>query len=227
MRAQKLNTSYSYRLVGMHEKKELEKEIKKLRIFDEFLLAFGGDKVIFKEIDDVKHLTLLFLKEGILDIHETLEGKQRFNEKYPIEGRERYDLEKLSKMIIETLRDELPNISKEIDIGDPKYMNAQVVVIPKGEVLLERLKEASQIKHKQLKISESEFEDAMRDLVVFMKDLQNYDFKMAYVLKDDEIFGSLHRVGGKYFLVRMDDWEALTDKINKKFRTCALTENSL
>ena len=212
----------------MHANKEVEKKIKKVKLFNELLLIGGSNKLIFKAPDDdEKHYTLRVSKEGILDVHETIEGKEKFDEKYPVQERKKFDLEKLYEVIKKTLIEELPDILKEIDISDPKYMDAQVVVIPKDEVLWERLKKASQIKRKEMKIGESGFEDAMKDFVVPMKDLQNYDFKLAFVLEQDEISGSLYRVEGKYFLVQMNDWEVLSEKINEKSKTCALTENSL
>jgi len=106
-------------------------------------------------------------------------------------------------------------------------MGAQVVVIPKDEVLWERLKKTSQIKRKEMKIGESEFEDVMKDLVVPMKDLQDYDFKVAFVLEQGEISGFLLRRNGKHFLVTLDDLKVLTEKLEEKFKTGALTENSL
>ena len=206
----------------MRANKEVEKEIKKIRIFDELLIAIGRNKIIFKGTDDTKHYTLKFLKERILDVHETIEGKEK---KYP--RTEKFDLENLSEVIRKTLREELPNVLKEIDIGDPKYMDAEVLIIPKEEVLWERMKKIGQIKRKEMKIGKSKFEDAMKDLVVPMKDLQDYDFKVAYVLKEGEISGSLYRTNGKYFFIKLDDWEALTEKLNEKSKTCAFTENSL
>ena len=208
----------------MPSNNELEK---KIRIFNELLLAGGRNKIIFKALDSEKHYTLKVLKEGILDVHETIEGRKKFDEKYPIEKRKKVNLEKLSEVTKETLREELPNILKEIAIDDPKCMDAEVLIIPKEEVLWERMKKIGQIKRKEMKIEESKFEDAMKDLVVPMKDLQDYDFKVAWVLEQGEISGSLHRVDGKYFLVKLDDWEALSEKINEKSKSCVLKENSL
>jgi len=60
----------------MFANKEVENKIKKIRIFNELLLAFGRNKIIFKEPKDEKHYTLKFLEEGMLDVHETIEGKE-------------------------------------------------------------------------------------------------------------------------------------------------------
>ena len=154
----------------MYSNKEVEKKIKKLRIFDELLLAFGRNKKIFKQPHDEKHYTLKFL-EGILDVHET------------IEGREKFDLNKFSEVIIETLREEFPHILKEIDISDPRYMNVEVLILPKKEMSRELVQKITTIKRKEMMIEESKLMDVIKDLIVPMEDLQNYDLKAAYLVK--------------------------------------------
>ena len=186
----------------MYSNKEVEKKIKKLRIFDELLLAFGRNKIIFKQPHDEKHYTLKFL-EGILDVHET------------IEGREKFDLNKFSEVIIETLREELPHILKEIDISDPRYMNVEVFILPKKEMSRELVQKITTIKRKEMMIEESKLMDVMKDLIVPMKDLQNYDFKAAYLVKEGEE-SFLYRINGKYFLIKWDDLDALIKKIFEK-----------
>jgi len=198
----------------MYTNKEVEKKIKKLRIFDELLLAFGRNKIIFKQPHDEKHYTMKFL-EGILDVHETIEGREEFDEKYPTEGREKFDLKKFSEVIIETLREELPYILKEIDMSDPKYMNVEVLILPKKERSRELVQKVTTIKRKEMMIEESKLVDVMKDLVVPMKDLQNCDFKAAYLLKEGEE-SFLYRINGKYFLIKLDDLDALNKKIFEK-----------
>ena len=196
----------------MYSNKEVEKKIKKLRIFDELLLIFGRNKIIFKQLHDEKHYTLKFL-EGILDVHETIEGSEKFDEKYPIGRREKFDLKKLSE-VKETLREELPHILKEIDIRDPKYRNVEALILPKKEMSRELLQKVTKIKRKEMMIEESKLIDVM-DLIVPMKDLQNYDFKVAYLSKEGEE-SFLYRINGKYFLVKLDDLDVLIKKIFEK-----------
>jgi len=195
----------------MFANKEVEKKIKKIRIFNELLLAFGRNKIIFKQLDDEKHYTMKFLKEGILDVHETIEGKEK---RYP--RTENFDLKKLSEKIKETLREELPNILREIDIGDPKYTNVEVLIIPKEGALQERVQKATKIKRKEMMIEKSKLEDAMEDLILPMKDLQNYDFKVAFLLREGEELNLLYRIKGKYFLITLDNLEKLMNKIFEK-----------
>ena len=193
-------------------KNEVDKKIKKLRIFDELLLAFGRRKMILKRTDDSKHLTMSFLKEGILDVHETMEGREK---KYvPLE---KLDLRKFSEAIIETFERELPHILKEIDISDPEYRNIEVFIFPKKE----EFEKATEVKRKEIIIDKSKLKDVMKDLIfVPVKDLQKYDFKVAYLLKESEEESAfLYRINGKYFLVKLDDLEALMRKILEKSKT--------
>ena len=200
---------------GMSANKEVEKKIKKLRIFDELLLIFGRNKISFKKPHDEKHYTLM-LFEGIFDVHETIEGREKYDEKYPIEGREKYDPKKFSEVIIETMREELPHIQKEIDLSDPKYMNVEVLIIPKKEMSREFMQKVTTIKRKQMMIKESKLMDGMKDLIVPMKDLQNYDFKMAYLLKEGEVSSVLLRINRKYFVLMLNDIEVLIEKMLEK-----------
>ena len=198
----------------MHTYKEVEKKIKKVRIFRELLLAFGRNKIIFKEKDDTKHFTLKFLKEGILDIHETIEGKEK---KYP--RTEKFDLKKLSEILKETLREELPGILQEIDISDPKYKRVKAFIFPQRE----DFKRATQRKKREIRIGKNELVQLMKDNFVPMKDLQNYDFKTACLLKEGEISALLYRIHGKYFHIKLDDMEALIKKIIEESKTCSIS----
>lgn len=186
------------------------KKIKKLRIFDELLIAFGIHKIIFKGTDDIKHYTLKFSKEGILDIHETMEGKEK---KYP--RTEKLDLKKFSEAIKETFERELARILEEIDISNPKYKNTEVFIFPKSEAF----EEATQVKRKEIMIEKSKLKDMMKDLIVPMKDLQKYDLKVACLLEEGEECAFLYRINGKYFLAKLDDLEALMKKIVEKSKT--------
>ena len=184
---------------------ELDKKIKKLRIFDELLLAFGRHKMMIKRMNDVKHLTLNFLKGGILDVHETMEGREK---RYtPLE---KLDLNKLSEATIETFEKELLHILKEVDIRDPSYRNIEAVIFPKREAF----EKATVVKRKEMMIRKNKLKDVMKHLIfVPMKDLQNCDFKVAYLLKEGKEFALLYRIKGRFFLIKWSDLESMFQKI--------------
>ena len=195
----------------MSANKEVEGKIKRIKLFDKLLLAFGRDKIVFKEMDDVTHLTLRFLKEGILDVHETLEGTEKTH--IPLE---RLDLKKFAGFKNALIKEVLHNL-EEIDISEPKYKNARVVIIEK-EALRERMLKATKIKRKDMIVEESILEDLMKDLILPIEDLQDYDFKVGYLSKEEEL-GLLFRIKGKYFLIDFNELEALIKKLFEKHKT--------
>ena len=142
------------------------------------------------------------------------------DEKYPIEGREKFDLKKFSEVIRETFRQELPNILREIDISDPKYVKVEVLILPKREMRQELAQKVTKIERKEMMIERSKFIDAMKDLIVSMKNLQNYDFESGYVLEEGEE-SFLYRINGKYFLLKVVDLEMLINKIFEKLKMFA------
>ena len=196
------------------ENKEVERKIKRIKILDELLLAFGRDKIIFKQMDDAKHLTLSFLKEGILDVHETIEGREKRH--IPLE---RLDVKKFAGIKKALIAEVIHNL-KEIDISDPKYMEAEVLVIEK-EALRGRVQKVTKIKRKEMVIEESKLKDMMKDLILPIKDLQNYDFRYGWLLKESEPSGLLYRIKGKYFLIELSDLEALIKKVFEKYKALA------
>ena len=185
---------------------ELLKKIKKIKIFGEFLIALGRQKIIFKQPDDEKHYTLSFFEEGILNFHETIEGKEK---KYP--RTEKFDLKKLCEMIVETLREELPNILNEIDIGDPKYRHIKVFIFPEREAF----EKATERKRKEIQIKKNKLAELMKNNFVRMKYLPDYEFKTAFLLKGGKEY-ALYRRDGKYFLLKLDHLEMLMNKIFEK-----------
>lgn len=190
-----------------NEQNELLKKIKKIRIFGEFLIALGRHKIIFKQPYDKKHYTLNLLQAGMLDIHETIEGKEK---KYP--RTEKLDLKKLSKMM-ETLREELPNILEQIDINNPKYRHIKVFILPEREVF----EKATKRRRKEIEIKKNRLVKLMKNNFVPMKDLQDYDFKMAFLLEGGKEY-VLYRGDEKYFLLKLDDLEMLMNKIFERSR---------
>jgi len=189
-----------------NEQDKLLKKIKKIRILGEFLIAFGRHKIIFKQPNDEKHYTLNFLEEAIIDFHETIEGREK---KY--RRAEKIDLKRLSEVIIETMREELPDILEEIDISNPKYQHGKVFVFPEREVF----EIATEHRKREIQIKMDKLVELMKSKFVPMEDLQDHDFKTAFLLKGGKEY-ALYRRSGKYFLLKLDDLEMLMNKILEK-----------
>ena len=184
-------------------KNEQLKKLKRIRILDEVLLFFGRNKIGFKSPKDKAHYTIKFLREGIVDFHETIEGK---NKRYPRAGK--LHLEKFAE-VRETLRRELPKLLKEIDIEDPKYEGVDVIVCPTKEEIGKTI----EVRKKEIRIEEDDVFDMLS--LVPMKDLQDYDFQVAFWGKEDEEH-ALFRIDGRYFMLKVDDLETLFDNLFEK-----------
>lgn len=188
------------------DKEEIEhtRKLKGIKILD-FLMFFGEDKIGFKFLEDKEHYTIKFLPEGIVDLHETIEGKEKV---YPRKAR--LDLKRLVEAWRETLERELPKILKEIDINDSRYENVEVITCPRKETMKKAI-EPIKMKKGKIAINESKFYDMFPR--VQMKDLRNYDFQVAFWEKEGEQYAS-YRISGRYFIVRVDDFTKLLDKIS-------------
>lgn len=196
------------------KKNEIERieKIKRIKMLDNFLLFFGKNKVGFKEITDKKHLTLKFLNEGLVDIHETIEGKIDESEKHQRIGT--LDLRKFAKAFEEIFRREILTFLKEIDVNSPRFQNIEVSIIPTKEELRKKI----QVHKKSIKIENSELSDLVRS--VPMNELQGNDFRLAFMTEDNKTY-ALYHIDDKYYSIRLDDFSKIIDKIIEK----SLTQN--
>lgn len=186
------------------EKIEHVKKLKGIKILD-FLMFFGRNKIGFKFLEDKErtHYTITFLPEGIVDFHETIEGKEK---RYPKKGR--LELKKFTETMRETLERELLKTLKEIDINDPRYESVEVTICPKKEAI----KKAIEVRKRKITVDESKFYDMFSR--VRMKDLPDYDFQVAFWGKEGEEH-ALYRINGRYFILKVDDFVKLFDEIFK------------
>lgn len=190
----------------MTEEKEHPKRLKRIKLLDEFLMFFARNKIGFKILDeDKKHYTIKFLPDGVVDFHETIEGKEK---KYPKTGK--LDLRKFAKTTRETLATELPKIMKEIDIDDPKFENVEVMVCPTKEMIRKEI-EPIEVKKKGITIDRNKVYDMF--FTVPMKDLHDYDFRVAFFAEKEGEEHALYRIEGRYFLLKIADFSMLLEKI--------------
>jgi hypothetical protein len=188
----------------MKKEDEQLKKIKRMKILDDFLLFFGKGKIGFKEPKDMKHFTMQFLKDGIVDLHETTEGKEK---KYQRVGR--IDLKKFAEAMKEIFERDLLSILKEIDIGNPQYQNTNVILTPTREEFGKKV----QVKKREIKIDESKFSGLAYS--VPMKELKNHDFRVAFWTEDNKQY-ALYRIDDKYYSLQVDDFMKLWEKILEK-----------
>jgi len=196
---------------GKKEKRKHLERLKRIKFLNEFLMFFGTDKIGFKfpHDENKKHYTLKFLREGVLDFHETIEGTVE-EKKYP--RVRRLNIKKSAETIRETFRIEFPKILKEIDISDPKYEDVNVVVFPTREEI-RRAIEPIEVKKKEIRIEKYDISDKL--FTVPMKDLQKCDFQVAFWGEEGEEH-FLFRRNGKYFLLTGDDFKIFLGKLREK-----------
>lgn len=170
-------------------------------------MFFAQSKIGFKFLEGKEHFTIKFLPEGIIDIHQTIEGKEK---RYPRGWK--LNMKEFVGTMKETYLQELPKLLKEIDITDPKYEGVEVIVMPKKEVIRKTI-EPLKVKKRKITIDENKFQDLYS--FVFMRDLPNYDFQVAFWGKEGEE-QALLRVDGRYFVLKVEDLTKLFDKIHEK-----------
>lgn len=202
----------------MSEKKNAKK-LKKLRILDQFLIILANYKILIKEPNEARHFTMKFLEKGIVDVHETLEGRQK--EHIPIG---KLDLRKFW----ETFLRGLPFLLKEIDINDPKFASIGCYIIPEKEELKKAWENVPEFRRKEIILKKNHFEKVMKTAVsiALVRDLPNYDFRVAFSKQGEEF--ALYRINRKYFLVKLDDFNELAKKAleESKISTLSYIDNS-
>lgn len=181
------------------------KKLKRIKIFDWFLMFFGRGKIGFKFLEDKEHYTIKFLKEGIVDFHETVEGKEK---RYPRAGK--MNLKKIVEAR-EILAKEFPKLLKEINISDANFENFDVMICPTKE-MVRRAIGPIEVKKREITIRKDKFFDMFR--FVPMKNLQHYDFQVAF-FGDEGQEQVLYRVDGRYFLITLDDLERLLKRLTE------------
>lgn len=160
---------------------DLDKKVKRLKIFDEFIIAGGKNKLIFKGPQSKEHTTLKIDEKGIIDIHETEEGKVK---KY------RSIMKKGLKEMEEELQKQVTAILEEskVNIKDPKFAKYILAIPPADDK--ERFQKMLVHKGRDVilpkDVLERGGEQIIKDyLFVRMQDAMKIDFTgISYVLNE-------------------------------------------
>jgi len=177
----------------MNEKKKQIRRLRRIKILDEFLIAFSTNKIMLKNLVEDKHYTFSVLGDKKkFDIHETLEGKKKSYDK----GTE-FDFEELIESSINfkvALYSELLKRMVEIDINNSKFSDIEVY-IPNDE--------AFEVKGRTMILGHNQLNNALLPV-----NLKNDDFKIAFTTIDEKehilLKGVLKGVD-RYFLLSLDD----------------------
>lgn len=174
---------------------------KRIRVLDTILIMMMRDKLGFKSpIHDIKHFTLKFRENGILDVHETVEGRVK-------EYREiaKINLAKFGEPFREAISKKLSKLFREINVNDPEYHNLDARILPTVKIENENGKE--------LILDERNLEDL--GFTVPIRDLGNYNFNWASFERNGEEYTIFLR-NGKYFIIKIDDLKLIFDKVFAK-----------
>jgi len=195
--------------ITMDEDKLLRKMenriIKKIKVEDIFLLAFGGRpyedvKLVIKSMkeNDRKHLTLKFTKNGFVDIHETVEGiKKEYRPlaKIRIKDFSNAFMEKLSAILF----------NSEIDVESSKFKDYSLLIPKNKRARDELLFKSAEIRKKEAIIDRRKLKSAFEEsyIVSTLREAQNYDFDWAFVHVPNEpsSFGILVKSNKRCFFI--------------------------
>ena len=107
------------------------KDLKKLKAFDEFLMAISNDKMVFKDLNKPnEHHTMKFRDDGILDIHKTIEGASKeYESLFKIDlGSIAKEIEKIPNFEQKFIS-EIFSLFKEVDFTEDEFSNCLVANI--------------------------------------------------------------------------------------------------
>lgn len=183
------------------DEEAVPQKLKRIKISDLLLLFFGTDKIGFKEKgQEDTHYTFKFRENGILDLHETKEGKEK-----QYTSLARIDLKKLAEKFKESVLEMFSNCFVEIGVDNPEWKDIKVFPMPPDE----QLAAFGEVKKRDFIISDK-LARGLRPLS--MQDLKNYDFKFAIFEKDGETY-FIYEIHEKLFSVRQKQIEEYMKKL--------------
>ena len=213
--------------IAIDEDKLLQKMenriIKKIKVADIFLLAFGGKpyedaKLVIKSMKENKrkHLTLKFTKNGFVDIHETVEGIEK--EYHPLA---KIKIKDFSNALVEKLSAILSK--SEIDVDSSKFRD-YVLLIPRNKSARdELLSKSAEIRKKEAIIDRRKLKTAFEEsyIISTLREARNYDFNWAFVHVPDKpsSSGVLVKSNKRCFLITSSKLERCLEDM---FRTHGL-----
>ena len=109
-------------------------DAKRLRLFDKVFLWLGENKLTLGELGAGEHFTMLVNKEGILDIHNTIDGSEK---KY--ESVLKLNLKQLAEQlennpdIIQNFTQEIMNNVKQVTFAEPEFAECKIVNVKNKE----------------------------------------------------------------------------------------------
>lgn len=180
--------------------------MKKFKIFDELLLAFTNNKMVFKDLKNPEeHQTISFVSNGIVDAHKTKEGPEGQKE---YESLGQYDLlkmmSKLASNPMELVQPMIETIQsmKEVDFTESEYEHLSIMPMMTSEEILPLVK----LNKKRVEVPVESLSNLnFLQKRIPWKQAQEKIKENAIVLDGDLTVGYIMKKEGKFLYLPTDD----------------------
>ncbi len=176
-------------------------DLKKLKVFDEFIMALGKDKIVFKDLNNpTEHHTMQFRNDGTLDIHKKKEGVIP-----EYESLAKINLEGIVKEIQknpnfeQNFLSELLGMLKEVDFTEDEFSNYLVANI----MTTDEVQKFVEKKGRKYNIPVESIKKLNNNDIFTWKDAKNKIKSNASVFVNGEQIGSIFKINGKFYLFNL------------------------
>jgi len=185
----------------VQEELDVDKDIKRLKIVDELVMAIGSNKLVFKKPGQKHHVTVKITPDNILDIHKTYEGKRKRHKSLA-----NIDLNQIEIKAVEELETIL-NLAKEaeVDFKDPTFQNYWIMLEPKEDKIFEKagIRKGRDLIIDEGKLNNEELKKKFKT-VPFIE-APKHEFKSARVFtKENRFIGNLSKIKGRYYFLTIE-----------------------
>ena len=176
--------------------------VKRLKVFEKILVAFGKNKIIFKDLEKPdEHQTVKITSDGIFDVHYTKEGKQKkykprvkinlISEAMDLLSKPE-ELEKGFKALVDGL--------KVVNFDEDEYAHLTIAIKSKEEIA-----NIIQRKNKDVTIPLEALKDfQLQKLAMPWKSAKGKIGKGGIVFDKDAPVGFVQEISGKYCYFTID-----------------------
>lgn len=174
-------------------------EEKRFKLFEQAFMWIGENKITLGDTDSDEHFTMLVNKDGILDIHKTIEGSTK---KY--EPLLKLDLKQLGEAlqnnpdIIKNFSQEILNKVKLVTFTEPEFADCKVVLVRNNEEIANLVKKVK----RNVVFDENTINEA--DFIPWFEAKDKIKEKALVLDKNDSSIGYLIREGERIFFMDGD-----------------------
>lgn len=174
-------------------------EEKRFKLFDQAFLWLGENKMTLGDKDSGEHITMLVNKEGILDVHRTIEGSEK---KY--EPLLKLDLNQLGETlqnnpnIIQNFTQDLFNKLKLVTFTEPEFAECHILLVRNKEEMADLVKKVK----RNVILDENTINEA--DFIPWPEAKDKIKEKALVLDKNNSSIGYLFKAGENVFFMDGD-----------------------